>query len=153
VVHDQTLTGSGTLASPLGAVQSEALIEPVVSAITINFAAGSYEAAQGTLFTVPAGKRLVVEHVSGVCIMQPGQRVLIFGITTRLATGATDITHVLVPVFIGTSIGTGDTSSVSQAIKTYAGPGTIVLAGAIRSANTAFGLCTVVLSGFLVNLP
>ena len=77
VVHDQTLTGSGTLASPLGAVQSEALIEPVASRTDVIF-----NESQGLntadLFLVPAGKRLVIEHVSADCNIPTGQRISSF---------------------------------------------------------------------------
>ena len=153
VVHDQTLTGSGTLASPLSIVQSEALIEPVAAGLDLTFNDGS-NFGSGNSFTVPAGKRLVIEHVSARCVLDTGQRLVGFSISSTPSTPSSAVTLGLIPVSLGNfPAAFGDIFFVSQAIKTYGAPGTSVSASAVRNSASGGGSCLVAFSGFLVNLP
>ena len=139
------VSGHGTPASPLSVVQSEALIEPVSNEIGINLSLSD----SGDLFDVPAGKRLVIEHVSADCTVPTGQKVVRFAIVTH---PANDIarSHILIPVFTGTRF------VASQPIKLYADPvGAFaeVSVNVLRDPSTSTGLCTCSFSGFLVSLP
>ena len=149
VVHDQTLSGSGTLASPLSAVHSEALIEPVVASGLFDFNEGN-GSATGDLFTVPAGKRFVIEHVSGQCRVPTGQHLLDISLTPQTLGGPSVW---LIPVHVGTFGPDLEDFLVSQAVRTYSRPGDRINIFAFRSNGTGNGLCSFTVSGFLVNLP
>ncbi|HEV8482231.1 MAG TPA: hypothetical protein VGV87_01625 [Blastocatellia bacterium] len=147
VVHDQTLTGIGTLASPLSAVQSEALIEPVAADGFVSFIGNNQ--VKVDLFTVPAGKRLVIEHVSADCEIPTGQRLLNVSITIL---PFPKVGLQLIPVFVGTYFG-ADRFLVSQAVRTYGHPGSSVELSGLRNNFPGSGFCDFSFSGFLVNLP
>ncbi len=96
VAHDATLTGSGTTLSPLSVVSAGSLRQPF------------YDSGQGTTLgsifqipfsSVPAGKNLIIEHVSGFCELPVGQRV----IDVQLIVSAGRF-HMLLPLSTGTTL-------------------------------------------------
>jgi hypothetical protein len=153
VAHDATLTGNGTPASPLSVVQSgsQSEIEPVAALAAVNSTSGT-DVGQGTLFTVPAGKRLTIEQVSASCAFDTGQRAIGLSIRTTPTTGASEIGHQLIPVFVSDPTITGITYG-SQAMKLYAAPGTPVNVAFIRNTITGSSACVFAFSGYLVNSP
>jgi hypothetical protein len=153
VAHDNTLTGQGTAASPLSVVQSESLIEPISAAVAFGFNSGENN-GQAVIYTVPVGKRLVIEHVSGECLMPVGQFVSALTIVTTVSSQNPNPTaHRLVPVHLGDSPMLS-VFSASTPMKLYGHSGTEVFGAAIRldplSGQVA---CSMRISGFLVNLP
>jgi len=100
------------------------------------------------LFTVPEGKRAVIEFASGLNKVPVGQTVLDFLIETRLNGDDVDAGHrFIVQSIPGT---TPATFVVSGTAKLYADPGTIVKLRVIRTNGTAGLFSTsVTVSGYL----
>ena len=152
VIHDATLTGDGTPASPLSAVQSESLIEPIRQSVAFSIPSGEFF-AQSTIYTVPTGKRLVIEHISSACAMPLGQRVQGFSILTQPTAGPRTLGALdLVPVFVGDFPGKSYFTA-STPMKLYGHSGTAVEVIAVRGVTTGEPLCSFSISGFLVDLP
>jgi len=145
VAHDATLTGMGTTASPLTVVPAEAQIEPVAASAP-QFFAGTVP-----IFSVPSGKRLVIEHASARCFTSLGQRVTQLVITAETQPSSAGF-YELIPISTGSSSGF-DFFSASQSIKVYASPGTSVLVFAQKSDSGPVGACSFQISGHLVNVP
>lgn len=79
-------------------------------------------------FTVPAGKRLVIEFVSGDGFITSGQKFLNTSLQCTVATsiGVADVLHAFTPTLMGTqNTGTGlfDIFSISQQTRLYVEPG------------------------------
>jgi hypothetical protein len=114
----------------------------------------------GSLYTVPLGKRLVIEFVSMRVCGLPGLSAE-FGIITT--TGGTDATYALTTApsaspgsqAIGcNSAVPSSTTSVSQSVRLYADAGTTVFVSGDR-ANGVGGIVTFSfsMSGYLVDVP
>jgi hypothetical protein len=147
VEHDATLTGNGTAASPLSVVQGAGdASEPFQIQLGIVGSSGETET-----FTVPAGKRLVIEYAGAVISrtttpdLQPNDFVQI-----RTQVGPTTMNHPLVST--RTAIVPSSNFTVyfaGQVVKIYADPGTQVQGIFSGEADSAL----VKLSGYLVNVP
>jgi hypothetical protein len=152
VIHDATLTGEGTTTSPLSAVQAEALIEPIRQSITFSIPSGEFY-TEVSLYTVPTGKRLVIEHVSAGCAMPLGQRVQGFAILTQPTAGPPTLGALdLVPAFVGDFPGES-LFTASTPMKLYGHAGTTVQVFASRRVTTGEPICSFSISGFLVDRP
>ena len=145
VAHDATLTGDGSPTSPLSAMSTAAQGQPFVAAGP--GAAFDQNFSQSLLTTVPAGKRLVIEQVTALCILNQGDRPHI--ITLKI--DAFD--HYLLSSFTGT---TGfDFYVVSQNVKFHAPSGANVYLRVNRTGTGSGGSnsCSGNLSGYLVDQP
>ncbi|WP_448620018.1 hypothetical protein [Geodermatophilus sp. URMC 65] len=91
-------------------------------------------------FTVPAGKRLVIEYVSARLTTPAGQASAIGFHTTTNGTGATS--------YIPSEEGAGDERIVGRRVWLTADPGSTVV---YQSAGAASG--DMVLSGYLIDVP
>jgi hypothetical protein len=151
VAHDATLKGEGTALSPLSVVQSEATIEPTGANLTFSIPAGSTNVS-ATIYTVPAGKRLVIEHVSATCIAPATQVTAQFEITAKPTATAVAVGLRLVPVHIG-NLSVGSLSTASTPMKLYGHSGTTIEVTATRDGTSGEASCVFNFSGFLVNLP
>jgi hypothetical protein len=164
VAHDSTLTGMGTPASPLSVVPAEILVEPVAAEVSVTLTDCQTNSCSTSppalIFTVPSGKRLVIEHVSAECEVLPGERIGRLGI--RAATSAQSaiyVGHSLIPI----SNAPGNTAVfnsflASQPVTVYGGPGTEVTMYAQKfspfGTNVVSGsTCIFSISGHLVNVP
>ena len=139
VAHDATLTGNGTTASPLSAVQE----------------AG--EASQPfqvhldgpETFTVPAGKRLVIEYVAAYYVVpttpnqQPNHWI---AINTKIGSATVDHFVLTYRTYVNA---TETVYNAGQIVRLYADPGTQVSA---TFPDLAAG-ATLRLSGHFVNVP
>jgi hypothetical protein len=153
VVHDATLAGNGTAASPLSVVQSGSAsqIEPVGAKIDVNMPDGG--AGQGgIIYTVPAGKRLVIEQVSAIFLLPIGQKAATLSIETSPQAGGDKIPHQMSWFFAGDQ-GAFAAFHSGQLMKLYAAPNTVVVVNANRDSFTGDASCTFYISGYLVNLP
>jgi hypothetical protein len=115
--------------------------------------------ARGGSFTVPAGKRLVIEFASANIAVVQDLKVMNVTITNKLSTSASAQIHFLVANFAGTAnnvqgFGVSDRFSASQQMRVYAGPGTEVTTGFDLSTNTGTVVfSTVTISGYLETVP
>ena len=149
VAHDATLTGDGTQASPLGVASPLEVRDqdnPARQPVSFKFTGP---------FTVPAGKRLVIEYVSGffnrltTANLQPVDNLNIL-ITTNSVQETHYVlghrTHIDPPNQI---IPSQTSYVVAQSVRLYADPGTQV---------TLFGrspeyVSAIMFSGYFVNVP
>ncbi len=101
------------------------------------------------LFSVPAGKRLVLEYVTASILVTSGRKAGFFVRTT--VTDANGVFHWMNPVPHGTFANVGwDVWVVSQPVRLYAAGGTQFLLGAFADGPGG-GSATVTFSGYLVD--
>ena len=112
------------------------------------------------LFTVPAGKRLVIEYATVYAGAGEGNKMVAF-ISTKLITtpdpnDSPFVAHSLLMTEQGT-INDPVTFAASQPMRVYADPGTKVLGIVARTADAADGTstlsATITISGYFINLP
>jgi hypothetical protein len=151
VAHDGTLTGQGTPVSPLSVVQSEVMIEPIGANLPFSIPSGSTNTS-ATIYTVPTGKRLVIEHVSATCILPPAQGIAVFEILAKPTADSLGVGLRLVPVFVG-DFSSVSIFSASTPMKLYGHSGTLVTVTATRGGTSGEASCAFNISGFLVSLP
>jgi hypothetical protein len=103
----------------------------------------------GTIYTVPAGKRLVIEVVSGRAVVASGTKVR-STMVTRVASGSmnTHLTWTLQSVE-----GTHQIFALTHPIRLYADAGTKVDITTTRSTLANSGGITYSFSGYLINTP
>jgi hypothetical protein len=153
VSHDDTLRGAGSAASPLS-VASPIFVrdldnparQPVqVTAICEPFGASCAK----TLFTVPAGKRLVVEYASANAIVSAGQ-VIVAEIGSGF--GLDEFRHALPISQPATEIAGETTTIVSQQLRLYVDAGTDLKMSCTRSLAGPAGFVRMNFSGYLVDV-
>lgn len=125
-----------------------AALQPVQLVAAYNGA--GYETAwatnlDGSDFTVPAGKRLVVEYVSAQLNIASGKR----GVYASLSSGVNDL--VRVPLLFGEEDPTTAVYSGGAMVRAYFNAGSSVKARCAHDAAT--GYCDVSIVGYLVTLP
>jgi hypothetical protein len=137
VIHDATLTGNGTAASPLSVVQSGGVGETTTP---VQFVLNS----SSNTFIVPAGKRLVIEFVSGAFGIQTasGDR---FGWSLFTTVGSTKFKHHAFAYNGQITL----VYYISQPVRLYADPGTTVES----DLNTFTVQFEIVVTGYYVNVP
>ncbi len=134
--------------------------EPFQISLQGTFVAGSQSLTELTgfpgsnLFTVPSGKRLVIEHVSVLNSLPGGQGAEIT-LKVTIDVGEATLFHrfVMTKQLEFTNIPPQDRFTASQAIKLYPGPGTDVVVAGQRDETTGEGTALLMISGFLVPVP
>lgn len=122
---------------------------PFQSSVDISLPAGT--GGQNAFVQVPAGKRLVIEYVSGDALMPTGQKCLL-SVLTLLAGQTTATQHRLETVALG-KFGATDHFRAAQVVRLYADPGTTVTLRADRDLATGTATARMSLSGKLVAVP
>src|SRR5678815_5834151 len=144
VVHDATFTGNGTTLSPLSVVSAESQQEPF-------YAKGFSGDPSFTLTTVPMGKRLVIEHISGSCSVPIGDRVTEVQLFFQPMGSLFEQFHHLIPSFTGHSL-TSDHYSWSQSVRFIVDSGAKVSLFVGKYPTSGDG-CFASLAGYLVVKP
>ena len=154
---------AASLVAPVGQAQKSALtrdvdngaFQPVklIAPISLNGATEATRAADltsGNLFSVPTGKRFVVEYVAARAVLPAGSRAIDFG----LIDGDSSAHEVAVPFVAGGSTLNGDPSFTgSQLARMYYDAGQSVTAYCFRSDTVGSPYCIVTIVGYLVTLP
>ena len=122
---------------------------PFQANVDISLPAGTE--GQNGFVTVPAGKRLVIEYVSGQAFLPTGQKAL-FSVIVSLQGQATGTWHYLESTVVG-PFGSQDCFQCGRPVKLYADPGTTVMLRTDRNSPTGAGLSRMTLSGHLVSVP
>jgi hypothetical protein len=123
--------------------------QPFQKEIIVNLIQGS-DTGEEFVFTVPAGKRLVVEHASATAFVPVGQKVRMF-LVSRLNSQLTSEALVATPQGI---IDNGrDVFVASHPVRLYAGSGDFVRAVAIRSDSAVNGFVFFSVAGYLIDEP
>lgn len=151
VAHDATLAGNGTTLSPLSVVSGESEQQPFYA--DKSFANFSFASSSMELTTVPAGKRLVIEHISGVCTVPVGERLRQVVLFLNSDAPAFVQRHQLIPSFTGPSPGFGDNYVWSQSVRFVVDSGTDVRLSASKIANSGAGSCEGAIAGYLIDKP
>ena len=112
------------------------------------------------LFTVPLGKRLVIEHATVFAGAGEGNKMIAFISTKIITTPNPDDTPFVAHALVMTEQGTINdpvSFAASQPMRVYADPGTKVLGIVARTATAADGTstltATITISGYFINLP
>jgi hypothetical protein len=112
----------------------------------------TFDPTQGTngqSFTVPAGKRLVIEFVSATVALERG--LLVDAVVTTTVNGI-EGKHHFIPTMVGAAWGFQYSYLISMETRLYADPGTKV-EFALTDNYTGNGGSWGTISGYLVNLP
>ena len=150
VAHDASLTGNGTSAAPLAVVSDPAALEPFQA--EIDFSINDGDAGASGSFTVPAGKRLVIEYASASVSLPLGQRLDFVQVITASASGPTvSASHFLTPVFV-TDDNTNSEVAAAQELRLYADPSTTVSVRTARNSLSGPGSAIISISGHLVDV-
>lgn len=129
--------------------------QPVVRlADDVNLIVGESQAFK-QMYTVPAGKRLVIEFVSVRTFVGPGQNLFV---SVGVSDGQNFYDINLAPTLVGTfTVGTGgnqgDRSAISQQTRFYANAGETVRAFAQKNDDLGAGQATITVMGYLVDVP
>jgi hypothetical protein len=146
VAHDATLTGSGTAASPLSVVSTDATLEPFAQSITC-FVPEGQQLQDCAITTVPTGKRLVIEYLAAGLSIEIGKIML----PPRLYVGSTPYSLVAVTISSGTGF---IFFAVAQQTRIYADQDkTVSFQLARRPPFSGLFSSEVTISGHLVDLP
>jgi hypothetical protein len=152
VAHDATLSGEGTMSSPLRVTSAEAQRQPYATRNFQNFNSGN--TVNILLTTVPSGKLLVIEQVTARCEITSGHRVYGGWIITRHDAASNSTEHNLVFSSMGPlGDGEGDTFSSSQNVRLYAAPATQVRVLVATSLTQGLHVCEASISGYLIDQP
>src|SRR5215207_4673536 len=122
--------------------------QPFQSELFLTGVPGSYGALQ--IAQVPAGKRLVIEHVAVSGVTPTGQRIF-----ANLSTGLGSFIahHPLVVHAQGTNENGEAEFAISQQVRLYADPGTAVTLYATRSSTSGMAVVLyATVSGYLVDV-
>jgi hypothetical protein len=136
---------ANTAANPVPVRDVDNGQQPVIVQGAFGIGTGQFNGS-GSLLTVPAGKRLVIETVSIFFGIPQGQ------FLEQLALGAGFHSFQLTPPRKGTSTGT-DYYGGTFAFRTYFDPGAKVTVSAVRSANSGSTIINVTMSGYYINVP
>ena len=130
--------------------------QPVVRlADAVNVIVGETQAFK-QMYTVPAGKRLVIEFVSvRTFVLPPGQKLFVeVGVSDGQTTYDINLAPTLVGTFtVGTGGNQGDRSAISQQTRFYANAGETVRAFAQKNDDLGAGQATITVMGYLVDVP
>jgi len=162
---DASVLIDNTVADPVRVRSVNDAIQPVQASASCSANPGVLGCAPADFYTVPAGKRLVIEYVSmSTCTLIGGSAQL--SITTTVGGGsATHFVNTAPPAtgpgttaFACNFPGASSTTAVGQQVRLYADAGTIVFVEGDR-ANNSIGQISGVesfafsISGYLVDVP
>jgi len=150
--HDATLTGNGTTLSPLSVVSAESQQEPFYADAAVSFPSGDNSAFM-PLGTVQEGKRLVIEHISGICTVVIGDPLTQVSLSFLPMGSVLPHRHLLIPSLTG-QLGLGQDYAWSQSVRLIVDSGTVVRLLARKATTTAGGgSCFGYVAGYLVDKP
>jgi hypothetical protein len=116
---------------------------------TVEIKLPPQQGGQNGFVTVPKGKRLIIEYVSGEAFLPAGQKAL-FSVITSLAGDHTGTRHYLQSTTPG-KFGAQEFFSAGQVVNLYADEGTTVMLRADRDSGSGEGIARMSLCGRLVN--
>ena len=127
-------------------------------AVVTGVLSASGDTGNVPITTVPAGKRLIIEHVSVFCFAQTGQRIFLasIGVALQNAYNGANLNHYLTLSPQGSNGFDLDFYTASEQVRLYADPGTQVFVDAAGNPPSASGLPSsahFAISGYLVDVP
>lgn len=136
-------------------VREQATLQPVQEFEFGSFSSGERFSSEETLYTVPAGKTLVIEAFTAGSNMVAGDVFEEARLEGEVSGFADSFTWYLHPVDQGIFGGTGARIfNGSELVRAYAGPGTTVVASGVRDGTSLSGTSVEFrISGYLVDTP
>jgi hypothetical protein len=136
-------------------VREQATLQPVQALEFGSFPTGERFSSEVTLYTVPDGKTLVIEAFTAGSNMAAGDVFDEARLQVEVSGFSDGFTWYLHPVDQGVFGGTGARIfNGSDLVRGYAGPGTTVMASAVRDGTSLSGTSVEFrISGHLVNTP
>jgi hypothetical protein len=123
--------------------------QPVQHTCSLNLNPGT-RFGECELYTVPAGKRLVIEYVSGDGYVPVDQHLVAVRVYTTV--GFSTISHAVNPKWQGHAA-PYSYYTVGELTRIYADAGFKITVQALRSDPDQWGIWSASLSGYLVNVP
>jgi hypothetical protein len=154
-VHEQGTASVSVTSTVQTKASDNPALRPVEETEAFTLAPGT-TGGGGTVYTVPAGKRLVLETASVSAELPTTQRananllINLAGATGRTGPG---IGVFMIPMALQLDNGTVALSAGTVGSHTYADAGTTVDVSVGRSDGTGSGTYTVAVAGYLVNTP
>jgi hypothetical protein len=130
--------------------------KPALSAVAASCDIPLISQSNGTCdpLTVPAGKVLVVEHLSGTCGFNDAARVSVLAFSMRTLIGGNANVDIEIPVTKQAASNGLARWKGSFAVRTYANSGSPLQVCALRATGSVtFGYCTVTVIGHYVPTP
>jgi len=132
----------------VGALNANAL-QPVRKQVEVQFNDGD-EGGRVLAYTVPAGKRFVLEDLSGNAFLPSGQKLV--GVSFGLGDGPNTFVH-LTPTPTGPdAIAPQDLFEFGRLARAYVEPGDTSFVDAARSSTSGIGGVFVTITGYLIDL-
>lgn len=127
-------------------VPTGSVFEPGLNPVMVaNITSPINDNNEHAIYTVPEGKRLVVQHASATC-----QGAADFAVHT--IEGAFNYTTWVTPPFFNFQFGGSSSTIFSAQITAYADPGTTVDVGFGALSGQKLNSCTATIAGYLVSL-
>jgi hypothetical protein len=137
-----SVTVGNTAANPVPVTVTAQPVRQPVHASSQLFN-GDADTASGVIYTVPAGKLLVIEFFSAE--LDPDSGIAYLFLATELSPGSSTLQHLLAPNH-------PDLFAVTHQVRIYAGAGTNVVAG-FRMFDSEPTSAKVMISGYLEDMP
>ena len=134
--------------------------QPIAASTTCDSPAATIGCGPAMIYTVPAGKRLVIEYASLDGCILPGQSVEL-SVSTQLNGAFTRHAVNIAPPAAGPGVGViacnipnaSSITAIGQQIRLYADGGTQVLVEGDRNSNLGLASFSFSISGYLVDVP
>jgi hypothetical protein len=140
---------NNTVADPVRVRNVNDAIQPFQAGQACTGLSGS-SGCKVTIFTVPTGKRAVIEYFSGIAILPVGLVVSPFLHTTQIGLGTrSHFVPTTSPAYPNAPSGI---TTWGQQVRLYADPGTAIDGSGIASASAGFTV-DFTISGYLVDVP
>ena len=121
------------------------------AALALGFAGFNGTSSGGTIYSVPAGKRLVIENVSTYCFTSAAEKVYRAYVYTTV--GGVGVTHNLIPTYSGSDSIGFNTNVANWSGRLYADTGSVQV-GALKSGTLMSNYtCYYTISGYLISVP
>jgi hypothetical protein len=148
VVNSPTVNVGNPASSPVPIADVNHAMQPVQATVSVNIQ-DSQTAGQGTLYTVGASKRLVIEYVSMFC---PGFVGVGFTGIIGTVVGGVSVGHLVTQIPATTVPQSFPQAEAGGPVRLYADPGTSVTLQVSRTDNRVNIGCLFSFSGHLVNV-
>jgi hypothetical protein len=122
------------------------------AALVSGFTGFNGASSGGIIYTVPAGRRLVIENVSAMCAAPPTEKV--YRAYVHATNGGGSVSHHLTPAYMGPDANPNfHINIVNWSGRLYADAGAVQV-GALKSGNsTGSYTCYYTISGYLITVP
>jgi hypothetical protein len=135
-------------------VREQATSQPVQAQVFGSFVSGDNFSSEETVYTVPAGKMLVIESFTGASIMDATDHLMDAVFRVEVSGFLDSFNWYLQPVDEGVAHTGARVFRGSEQVTAYAGPGTTVKATASRRGDALAGTAVLFgLAGHLVSAP